>query len=303
MTLRPQFRVTPVHSWRSKGELVIAHEERYRYADFGGTTCEGSGIYRITADGRDATALAIGKPACDAFQEALSVALDPDGRSIVYSVRVLPNSSRLVRLRLGAAHADSLPAGCATYLENPAVSPQGDRIAAAGICDRAASNSIYVSNANGGDLRPLMPSDGVVDADPAWSPEGARIAFTHGGHIAIIDTSGRSMRELVAGDYPAWSPDGRWIAFLARDPSDRLERQIHLIRFDNSGERVLFVNHVHTTYSVGWGRVREGGVSAPLVWAPDGSALAFGRGYEKGTSIWRVDIANGALGAITAPAR
>jgi TolB protein len=54
-------------------------------------------------------------------------------------------------------------------------------------------------------------------SQPAWSPDGRRIAFTRLGEIHVVDADGRNERRLTTmaqpGAFPAWSPDGRTIAF------------------------------------------------------------------------------------------
>jgi Tol biopolymer transport system component len=48
---------------------------------------------------------------------------------------------------------------------------------------------------------------------PAWSPDGTRIAFTEGESIAVIRPDGSHLRDLHDGHGPVWSPDGSRIAF------------------------------------------------------------------------------------------
>jgi dipeptidyl aminopeptidase/acylaminoacyl peptidase len=297
--------------WRSSSELLIAHLEGYSFADVGGSTCGGTGIFRVAPNGRGtATPLAVGQPACDAIRSSDGLTIDPEGRWIVYSVHVPVNSSRLVRLELGTTRADTLPTSCTVDLRHPSISPDAQRVAVHGLCRRNDEEyNIYLMRADDSTLRPLNQPDGFSHEDPAWSPDGARLTFTRvrsssrheTAQIAMTDTSGRSMRVLAAGYYPAWSPDGHWIAFLATDPSVHLEHAIHLIRPDGSGERVVFLNRVHSTYSRGWGPMPEGSPTAPLVWSPDGAALAFSRRFDRGTSVWRLDLASGRVTPITAP--
>ena len=73
-------------------------------------------------------------------------------------------------------------------------------------------------------------SQSAEDADPAFSPDGARIAFTHytasGSQIWVMNADGSGQTQLTfegAGpDYalaPAFSPDGRRIAYSRRSAS------------------------------------------------------------------------------------
>jgi hypothetical protein len=58
---------------------------------------------------------------------------------------------------------------------------------------------------------------------PAWSRDGAEIAFVRDGRIGLIRPDGTGLRELTApgGDIPAyhgplaWSPDGRYLLATA----------------------------------------------------------------------------------------
>lgn len=66
-----------------------------------------------------------------------------------------------------------------------------------------------------------------VDADPAWSADGLRIAFWHGvdGDLRVMDADGSNVSTVLTiddmpGTYffmtdPEWSPDGTMLAFSA----------------------------------------------------------------------------------------
>ena len=83
-------------------------------------------------------------------------------------------------------------------------------------------------------------------SDPAWSPDGRRIAFRRFGRsirlagnsdLFVVNADGSGLRRLTrhAENVPrwfAWSPDGRTIAFLHK-------REVYIVKADGSGERRL----------------------------------------------------------------
>ncbi len=64
-------------------------------------------------------------------------------------------------------------------------------------------------------------------ADPVWSPDGARIAFTRGkGDIVVVDAEGGQQTVILehwdTPDY-RWSPDGKWLAYSVEDMNSNAE--------------------------------------------------------------------------------
>lgn len=92
-----------------------------------------------------------------------------------------------------------------------------------------------------------ITNDPANDADPAWSPDGSRIAFasqrTGNWDIFVVSAQGGPAQQLTTNpsddQAPAWSPDGTQIVF--GDKRDDLS-ELYLINADGSNERRL-TNH------------------------------------------------------------
>jgi Tol biopolymer transport system component len=172
-------------------------------------------------------------------------------------------------------------------------SPDGRRLVFVRI--RGGRADIYLVGADGSAPRRLAHAIAFVpnphsfsagfDANPAWSPDGRRIAFVSNrdgnDDIFVVNVDGRGLRNLTRSRGndrdPMWSPDGRKIAFRGeRARPSELERvacrprcrrdEIYVINADGSGLRQLTHN---------W---RSDGVAA---WSPDGRKILFLRsGWE-----------------------
>jgi len=164
---------------------------------------------------------------------------DDDGQEIA-GLRWLPNLSALVYVRGGTANPTSNPKGVTQEIwlaaldgsaprqigegDEPAVSPQGDRIA----FTRGGQIWWAPVGRDVGAPAAMFQARGVCSR-PTWSPDGARLAFTsdRGDHalIGVFDIAAAALRYLDPGTdrdgNPVWSPDSRSVAFI-RIPSTGL---------------------------------------------------------------------------------
>lgn len=116
--------------------------------------------------------------------------------------------------------------------------------------DRRQNAHVWIVTADGSAARPLT-SGRTRNMNPAWSPDGSRIAFSSDRHadfdakfigtdegdleIYVMTRDGSEVRRLTecggSATSAAWSPDGRRIAFSCNG--------LHLVNVDGTNQRHL----------------------------------------------------------------
>ena len=164
---------------------------------------------------------------------------------------------------------------------------------------------IYVVGTHGG--IPAQLTTGPMDGDPAWSPDGSKIAFRRAGNsspgIYVMDADGANLvlRTVAESDSgyrysPTWTPDGQWVAFSCSPPGATIvEPAICKVRSAGPDTARVLV------YAQGQGQLYDPSFS------PDGRTIAYTsdwNAFDFSFDIWTVNsdgTAARALRAFTIP--
>jgi len=155
---------------------------------------------------------------------------------------------------------------------------------------RTGNWELWTANPDGSNLVQLTHSPEEKHS-PAWSPNGAKIAYsTNTGGIWVRDAGGGNGEKVSLGhrncDHPAWHPDGKHLVFVAYEIQGPGKEDSEIWQVELNGE--------------GWNKPTKlfslEGLEVYPAWAPQGRKVAFSR-FHRGLrdevveEIWIRDLA------------
>jgi Tol biopolymer transport system component len=230
-----------------------------------------TGVYSVNADGSGQRRLA---------RKGGAPAWSPDGQKIAFF-----SGSKIYLMNADGSEHQALTKQIVGRNRSLAWSPDGRKLAF--LRGRGCNDftfSLYVVRSDGSGLRDLTSKLGALNcgggspaSDPAWSPDGRKLAFVRlnagfGEPIYVVKADGSGLRRLTRSSAldadPTWSPDGRKLAFVsARDGNS----EVYVMNADGSGQRSL---------------TRNPAFDANPAWSPDGRKIVFVSNRDGGYGIY-----------------
>jgi len=208
----------------------------------------------------------------------------------------------------------------------PSLAPDGKSFVYSG--DQSGNFDLYLQRVGGKNPTNLTVDSAADETQPAFSPDGERIAFRserEPSGVYVMGATGENLRLVVGGGFhPSWSPDGKEIAYSlkgrdAPDVRNNVPSQIWVVNVESGSKRLLCemdamqpawsphgarVAYWFMPTSVGRSDVATvpsaGGESVVVtkdattnwnpVWSPDGRYLYFASDKGGSMSLWRVAI-------------
>jgi len=207
----------------------------------------------------------------------------------------------------------------------PSLSPDGEWVVYAG--QGSGNWDIYLKSVGGQNAINLTQNALDDDDQPAFSPDGQRIAFRSsrdGGGIFVMGRTGEAVRRVTRRGYkPTWSPDGTELAYVTENVemnpqnaesrsqlwvvgvASGEERQIEVFdavlpSWSPNGHRIAYSRRLDLPARGVWTVPAEGGEATAVTnhlatdwnptWSLDGKYLYFVSDRGGSMNLWRVPI-------------
>jgi serine/threonine protein kinase len=172
----------------------------------------------------------------------------------------------------------------------PSLSPDGQWLVYSGW--ESGQRRIFLQSVGGQNAFPITKDPNVDDDEPAFSPDGEKIAFRsnrEGGGLFMMGRTGEAIRRLTSkGFNPSWSPDGTKIAFVTEN--------MQLTPLNREGGGELWIVDIATE------AMRRLDVIDALQpsWSPHNHRIAFAaNSAQPDTHIWTIPVNNGTPTPVT----
>ena len=234
--------------------------------------------------------------------------------------------------RLGARRVSAPPQWTFTQLTHtpgfkfsPSLSPDAKTFL------YSARGDIFLQRSGGSNSVNLTADSPAIDSDPAFSPDGDRIAFysaRDGGGVFVMGATGENPKRVAsAGFHITWSPDGKRLAFSSEGMRNSVtqiptQSRLYIVDLDSRTQRALGPNNaLQPSWSphrdrIAYFATRGGGAATDIwtlpvtggdpvrvtndehvnlspAWSPSGEWLYFTSDRAGTTNLWRVRIDEG----------